>query len=197
MIGYKKEYSNDLYCNLSKNIVVSFLRENGIKKYKFLEIKETQYQNIDILISDIEIQQSDIFEKEMFREAIYFLTEDSYVKEFNYPEDLYKLKVGIVIDSLAFNYFNTNFKNSENLSIYNETKGLIEDFNNRKIDVIVIDRTDYYKNLFILPKKYLFFVETGNEFGYIYFKNREYSKLFDLFIESNNIVEKEWLKFVL
>ena len=197
LVGYNNSYANSYYGSLSKKILINFFKQNTIRNYKFIEIDDSKYDNVDFLLSESRVQKGFKYNKILFKDAIYFLAEDVSVKEFNYPDNIYDLNTGIIIDSLSQKYVSENFDIKDNFLFYKDVNNLLNDFNNKKIQLVILDRDDYYKNLIILPKKYLFFVEIGEEFGYIYFKKEDHYNLFELFIKENNIKEKEWIKFVL
>lgn len=196
-IGIDTLYEKSFYAQLSKKIVKSFLKKNNIKKFEFISYNNKNIDKPDIFITDNEINNNSLFSLKLFKDAIYFISEEKYLKDFNYPNSLSNINMGIKNKSLSQEYLKTNLYTHNNIFIYDDINKLIEDFNNRKIDLIIIDRADYYKYILFLPKKYLFFVEIGDEFGYIYFKNIKEIKLFELFLKDSNIVEKEWIKFVL
>ena len=196
-VGYEKQHINSFYGKLSKKILLNFFKENSIKDFKFVEIKDKKYEKCDFFISIQKIDKVFSFEKKMFKDAVYFLTEDKKLVDFNYPDSIYNLNVGVNKDSLSEEFVRKNFEIKANFYFYDDLNNQIEDFNNNKIQLIILDRIDYYKNLIILPKKYLFFVEFGEEFGYIYFKNIDNKNLFEIFLQSTGVVEKDWLKFVL
>ncbi len=191
------ENLDPVYQGLSKKIVVNFFRQNYIKKYRFVGYQDKDFDKSDIIISDRVLDRSDDLKVSLFREAVYFIPEESGDFSSPFPELINDVIIGINCGSLSEKYIKENFETKSNLIFYHDLRAMIEDFNNKKLKMVIIDRKDYYDNVLVLPKKYLFFVEADKEFGFIFFKNIDYKNLFELFKKSNAIEEKEWLKFIL
>lgn len=206
VIIYKdKEYLNTFYGRLSKNIAIKFLKNNK-KKYKIKNIdnKFDPYKenNSFIIISDKNYKNLNK-SKELFSDALYFLIQREYEKEFKYPSSLKKMSVGVHYGSYVYNYINeinpiTGKKNYEigtNYKIYAEFNNMIEDFTIKKIDIVMINRTEYYKLQKTLPSAFLFYIDIGKTFGYLYFKDKNLLKEFNDFTNKNKI-KYDWIDFL-
>ncbi len=201
-----KEYEKSFYGNLSKKIVVKFLK-NTKKDYKITKIdskfdplkgKEPSF----IVISDKNFKKLEK-SRNLFSEALYFLINNEKQNDFKYPTSLKTMKVGIHYNSYAYNYLNEvnfltgkkNFEITNNFKIYAEFSNMVEDFRIKKTDIILIERTKYYKVFRTLPSAFLFYIDIGKTFGPLYFKDKNLLKEFNQFMYKNKI-KYDWINFL-
>lgn len=204
IIYIDKEYEKSFYGNLERKIIIKFLKSIE-KKYKIEKIDSKFNPLVKndsfILISDKNFNKLNK-SRALFSEALYFLINKENENNFKYPESLKIMKVGINYNFYTYHYMNEinpitgrkNFEIWDNFKIYSQFSNMIEDFKTKKLDIIIINRIEYYKLSKILPAVLLFYIDIGKKFGYIYFKDKNLLKNFEKFIYKNKI-KYDWIDF--
>jgi len=190
-----KEYLSSFYGKLSYKIVVKFLKDIK-KKYRIKKIEKDFKEDKEI--TNFIVVSNKNFKKlnktrPLFSEALYFLINREFEPEFKYPDSLKKMRVGVHYNSYVYNYINEknpitgkkNYEIGDNFKIYAEFNNMIEDFRIKNIDIVMINRIEYYKLHRTLPSAFLFYIDIGKPFGYLYFKDKNFLKDFNSFLYKN------------
>ncbi len=112
------------------------------------------------------------------------------------------MKIGCNYNSYVYKYINeinpvTNSKNyniRENLKIYEDFNNMIDDFRMKKIEIILLNRSEYYKLYKKLPLSFLLYIDIGKTFGYFYFYDKNLLTEFNKFNEKKDS-KYDWIEF--
>jgi ABC-type amino acid transport substrate-binding protein len=200
IIGYNGEYSSSFEYDMTKKIVLHYLGRNSLKcSFKSMDkkdlLKNLQSGKIDIAIDDFETYPSAALNSfnssaDLYSGAVYFIMNAEESRIFKYPDSIYSLKTGIVFESESYDFLK-KIPGSKQF-YYKDIGNLLKDFRERKLDIAILDRKEFYRNLLTLPDTYLFFLEDGNCYGRILFAKKSGRDLFNAFLYKRKSRQHDW-----
>jgi|GEM_PF-5228006 len=200
IICYDEEYLSTYEGKILNKIVKDFLK-NKKKKYikinKNNMIKKLEKNKVNIILTKLPVTEKNIKYKiiisdPVLRNAVYFLIHEENTGAFKYPYSLYSLSAGMLYQSDVYEYIINKFKQRDNFSFYTDINNLIDDFKRKKINLLLINRSQFYKNIYTIPAKNILYINIGNPYGTIIFTDNNLNNDFKKYI--NNKKDKyEWL----
>ena len=177
------------------------ISKNDYKIIKKDTIFKDEIDQYDIVIG---FQRGDYHHSQkIFSDALYFLLDNEIINDFTYPDSLLKYQTGILYNSSGYDYIEsinpitkTKYLKINTLYKYSAISNLINDFYKKKIDIILLDREEFYDNIDILPVSVLFFIEYNSPFGEFLFKEIEPKNIFDNYLSQRSFKEHEWIDLV-
>jgi hypothetical protein len=207
-VGITNDYSSTLEGNLSSLIVKDYCKSQSIpvsvKKYKHAHelMEEIVRKPLKIVITSNDEtnflkQQSGIYRSQpLFSKAMNYIIHDHNSQDFKYPDSIYGMVTGLQYMSEEYTRFENIFGLDDNSMVYVHEKNLINDFNNRKTELIVTSRDTWYTNAHRIPGVMHFYIEYGKPYGYIYFTTESMRSDFSEYMISVTGNGHDWLHLV-
>jgi len=163
-IGINKSYLKTAEGRISREIVKDFMKYSGIKSssIKKLEndklIKDYKSGKLDVMISDPgKIPFKNQLSSPFLSDGIYFLTQTDNKKKINVNNLTGNIKTAFLNNSYASGYMEKKYGKRNNHLKYIYLDNMLNDFEHYKMDLIIINRDNYYENIFSLPSRTLSF----------------------------------------